>query len=131
MIQLTLMSGSMSPTLPTGSRVRVQPDRLLPFRPGVIACFNAGGTLMVHRLLQEIRWGRRRWFIHRGDASRIPGLLGERDLVGRVTEVEREGRWEPLPDQPEPSVRDRLECVVRLTGRILGRRGAQLCAPTL
>ena len=122
LLLLTLQSGSMSPLLPAGCRVRAVPDALRPFRPGVVACFKAGKDLMIHRLLQEVRIGRRRWFVHRGDASREPGLLGERDLIGRVIEVERNGGWIPLNKIDRAPVRGRAGAVARIAVKFL-RKG--------
>ena len=119
---LTLRSGSMAPLLPAGCRVRAVPDPLRPFRSGVVACFKAGRDLMVPRLLQEIRIGRRRWFVHRGDASREPGLLGEKDLIGRVVEVERDGAWIPLAEVDRAPVKGRAGAVARIAVKILRNR---------
>ncbi len=122
LLLLTLQSGSMSPLLPAGCRVRAVPDALHPFRPGVVACFKAGRSLMVHRLLQEIRIGRRRWFVHRGDASREPGLLGEGDLLGRVIEVERDGEWIPLKRIDRAPVRGRARAVAKIAAKVLRKK---------
>ncbi|HXU10831.1 MAG TPA: SLBB domain-containing protein [Candidatus Binatia bacterium] len=91
--------GSMSPTLRAGDVAVVSPFLGLP-RPGqIVMARSAPDRLVVHRLVHvEMRNGRRLYRL-RGDAEKGPdaGVLRE-DLVGRVTEVVRDGVRLPIDD---------------------------------
>jgi signal peptidase I len=69
---LTVMSGSMTPTIRTGDVVIAMPIEPLDVRPGDIVSFNdpgRGGALVTHRVRQMRRKGGRVNFITRGDAN--------------------------------------------------------------
>jgi signal peptidase len=69
---LTVMSGSMTPTIRTGDVVVALPVKPLNVRPGDIVSFKDpghGGALVTHRVRQMRRRGARMDFITRGDAN--------------------------------------------------------------
>ncbi len=69
---LTVMSGSMTPTIRTGDVVIAMPIAPLDVRPGDIVSFNdpsRGGKLVTHRVRHMRRHGARVDFITRGDAN--------------------------------------------------------------
>jgi signal peptidase len=69
---LTVMSGSMTPTIRTGDVVIAMPIKPLEVRPGDIVSFNdpsRGGKLVTHRVRQMRRSGPHVNFITRGDAN--------------------------------------------------------------
>jgi signal peptidase I len=69
---LTVMSGSMTPTIRTGDVVIAMPIEPLDVRPGDIVSFNdpgRGGALVTHRVRHMRRHGARVDFITRGDAN--------------------------------------------------------------
>jgi signal peptidase len=69
---LTVMSGSMTPTIRTGDVVIAMPIKPLDVRPGDIVSFKdpgRGGALVTHRVRHMRRRGAKVDFITRGDAN--------------------------------------------------------------
>ena len=82
----------MSPTLREGDRVTVRRERAP--RRGDVALLSASGWLEIHRLVDRIEMGPRRWFVHLGDASTVSGLAGTADILG-IVDVPRSTRPAP------------------------------------
>lgn len=85
--------GCMAPTLREGDRVTVR--RAHQPRRGDVALLSASGWLEIHRLVDRIEMGPRRWFVHLGDASTVAGLAGPADILG-IVDVPRASRAAPL-----------------------------------
>lgn len=90
---------SMRPTLVPGDVAVISPFLGLPCPGQIVLARSAPDLLVVHRLvLVEMRSGRRLYRLQ-GDAEKGPdaGVLRE-DLIGRVTEVVRDGRRLSIDD---------------------------------
>ncbi len=72
-----VISGSMSPTIPPGSRVSV--EQTTP-QTGDVALIWGEKIPQVHRVLGESG----NWVIHAGDGSPTAGIAAKSDIVGRV-----------------------------------------------
>lgn len=91
-----VLSGSMSPTIPTGSLVITQPDDRVERGDVVVFHQAASDRLVTHRVV-EVRVGSSgREFTTRGDANRTVDVdpVSDTDIRGRViAHVPRLGGW--------------------------------------
>ena len=101
---VTLAGGSMRPTFREGDTLLVR--RAPTVRPGEVALLEAGGGLLLHRIVG--RFGS--WVVHAGDRDLRWGLAGIGEVIGRV-DAPRRGR-------PAPRAHAAL---------LAGRLGAILC----
>jgi hypothetical protein len=108
---LRVDGGCMAPTLREGDRVTVR--RASPPRRGDVALLNCSGWLEIHRLVDRIEMGPRRWFVHKGDASEIAGLAGPADILGIVD----------LPRSSRPAPRAHLRGMILRLGALLRHLG--------
>ena len=79
--------GSMSPTIPRGSLVIVEPTRPLDVRAGDIATFRtAQGVAVTHRVVRVVDRTDGPWYETKGDANAQPdpALWPASSIVGRV-----------------------------------------------
>jgi len=113
---------SMEPTIRPGDRLIVVPFLGLP-RPGQIALVRRDGIQVAHRLIEvEITITGRRYRLQ-GDAEAAPDTLVRRqDLMGRVTEVVRDGRRLPIDESPRALRQALRRLAMRRRTRLL--RGA-------
>lgn len=116
-ISVTLRGGCMEPTLREGGRVLVR--RCGDPRPGDVALIDAQGWLEVHRVVDRLGMGPRRWFVHLGDGSSVCGLAGRGDILGVVVDP-RPGR------RPAPAGRAHLWALALRLGALLEYLGLQL-----
>lgn len=111
MALLRVDGGCMAPTLREGDRVTVRPARTP--RRGDVALLSCSGWLEIHRLVDRIDLGPRRWFVHMGDASTVSGLAGPADILGLV-DVPRSVR--PAPRAHLRGLLLRLGALLRFLG---------------
>jgi hypothetical protein len=71
---------SMSPTLSPGQLVEVLPDKA-PSIGSVVLIKLKDASYMIHRIAARISL-HRTWYIHLGDASYLPGIVREDQIVG-------------------------------------------------
>jgi hypothetical protein len=106
----------MEPTLRQGQTVLVSRER--PARVGDVVLLDARGWLELHRLVDRIEVGPRRWFVHLGDASSASGLAGPADILGVVATA---------APRPVPARRAHLRALLQRVGALLEYLG--LCPP--
>lgn len=113
-IRVILRGGCMEPTLREGRPVLVR--RCTDPRRGDVALIDARGWLEVHRIVERLEMGPRRWFVHLGDASRVCGLANRRDILGVVVD--------PNPGRrPAPAPRAHLWALALRLGALLDHLG--------
>lgn len=87
-VWITIRGQSMTPTILSGSRLRLRCSRDVP-EVGQIAAFRRGDILVIHRLIRIAESANgQRLFVFRGDGSRFedpPVTLDE--VVGMITAV--------------------------------------------
>jgi hypothetical protein len=105
---IEVSSGSMEPTIPTGSRIPVQQGVA---KKGDVALFWGETHPQVHRILGSSG----NWIIHAGDGSATPGIAAKRDIVGIVPAT-------LPPTLPAARKAHALELLLRM-GTILYRLG--------
>ncbi|HEX9580951.1 MAG TPA: S24/S26 family peptidase [Gemmatimonadales bacterium] len=98
-----LNGSSMIPAIPDGAVIRIRCASLVDCRVGDIVVTQDAGQLVAHRIVYR---GRRaaasRHILTRGDALWLPDPpLPVDALLGRVTEVHRNGAWAP-PEGARP-----------------------------
>ncbi|MCA8938546.1 MAG: S24/S26 family peptidase [Planctomycetes bacterium] len=84
-LEIEIIGASMEPTLAKGERVRV---RFGVPALGFVAAIQAGNSVIVHRLVDSFRWRGKRYFVHIGDASKVPGICAEHELLGPIEDLE-------------------------------------------
>lgn len=84
---LLTTGGCMLPTLASGDRVlveRLPPDR---YRVGDVVVYRGEDSLVAHRLVGSFRVGPDSYLVHRGDNSRVRGVLAREEILGRVSAI--------------------------------------------
>ena len=97
-VRLPMLSGSMSPALPRGCLLEIDPRDPHGFAPGDVVVMAVDGRLVAHRALLRLRWRGQPTLLEMGDANprgawRPAGLVVGR-VVGAVT---AEGTPLPAP----------------------------------
>ena len=105
---IEVSSGSMEPTIPTGSRIPVQQGVA---KKGDVALFWGETQPQVHRILGASG----KWVVHAGDGSSTPGIAAKKDIVGIVPAT-------LPPTLPAARKAHALELLLRM-GTILHRLG--------
>ena len=80
---LPVLSGSMRPTIPLGSRIRIKPAQGAACRVGDVIVYLDGTRLVAHRVL----WRAGSWIYEKGDANPFGNWLPKREIKGVVREV--------------------------------------------
>ena len=83
-VELPVLSGSMAPLLPIGSRLRIEAAGARDVGPGDIVVFSDGRCLTAHRVLFVLSLPRRRLVYQKGDANPRGVWTDARRIVGRV-----------------------------------------------
>jgi hypothetical protein len=101
MLEFVVQGASMLGSLPAGCRIRIACEPGLPAPGAVIGVLIGKCVVRVHRVIWRGRRGAARgWVITRGDALIFPDMPHDDGAVlGRVTEVEIDGVWRPVPPQ--------------------------------
>ncbi|MHC4606429.1 MAG: S24/S26 family peptidase [Planctomycetota bacterium] len=107
-IRVAVGSSSMAPTLRTGETAWVRTD--LRHRVGDVVLIRGARGNVVHRLVARFSDGRKTWFVHQGDASRMCGLVEEGEIEGVVP-----GLWR-RPRYPRMLLFLRLAALLRFLG---------------
>jgi len=86
---LTIQSGSMTPLMPVGARITIEPTSGDRCTVGDIVVFRQQSRLVAHRLL--FGWGHEPggWFLQRGDGVSPLGFVRARAILGKVITVEQ------------------------------------------
>lgn len=85
---LTILSGSMQPTLSAGDVAAVRPVPVSELRPGMIITYATNGALITHRIVDFAYQGGERRIITKGDSNTDPDPLVKPEQVrGRVVYV--------------------------------------------
>jgi len=98
-IECEVAGGSMLPTIPPGSILRIRPNRgAVPSRGDVIAVA-IRDRIIAHRVVRaDAGTGH---LLTRGDADLLPDPPVPREWVlGRAVEVRVDGTWQPIPPAP-------------------------------
>lgn len=108
-IECVVEGQSMGETLAQGSRIRLKFSSSGPSRGQVIAALR-DDAIVTHRVVRTFNSGKSRGYVlTRGDASLIPDLPVPLDqVIGPVTEVMKDGRWEPVGPQAESTAVERF-----------------------
>lgn len=88
-VELPVLSGSMAPLLPIGSRLRVEAAGARDSGPGDIVVFSDGHSLTAHRVLLVLRLPWRCLVYQKGDANPRGAWIDGRRIVGRVVDGDR------------------------------------------
>jgi hypothetical protein len=78
---------SMAPTFGPGARLRVVPAATP--RVGDVVLFDAGDSVVTHRVLARVPWGSDAWILHGGDDAWGAGLSRQSRVLGRVLSPRR------------------------------------------
>jgi hypothetical protein len=112
-VECGLRGGSMEPSIPARSRIRItfgEPR----FRTGEVVAFMAGGRVVAHRVAYRA-FARRTWLVTRGDARLLPDPPIEAGCVlGRVTAVDSGTGWRAPGQAAKVPRRERLLAFVLL-----------------
>lgn len=114
-IESEISGTSMGSTLPSGSRIRIQPLPAEEYRIGQTVAFVLGSTIFAHRIVYRTSQG----VLTRGDNHSwcdLPVPVGA--VLGVVTERFMDGEWQRFGEAPErapaqPRRSRALEIVVR------------------
>jgi hypothetical protein len=85
-------SSSMVPTFGPRARLRVVPaaaPRVSDVVVGDVVLFDAGDSVVTHRVLARVPWGSDAWILHGGDAGWGAGLVRQSSVLGRVLSPRR------------------------------------------
>jgi len=119
-IESEISGTSMGKTLPSGSRVRIQPLPAEQYRAGQTVAFVRGSTIFAHRIVYRTAQA----VLTRGDNHSwcdLPVPVGA--VLGVVAERLIEGQWQRFADVPEalpvpPWRSQAVDLVVRVCMRI-------------
>lgn len=101
LVYLPMLSGSMSPALPCGSTLEIDPRDPRGFAPGEVVVLDLDGRLVAHRVLLRIRWRGQVRLLEMGDANPRGAWRSARVVVGRVVSAtDSEGAPLPAPTSP-------------------------------
>jgi signal peptidase I len=98
-LNFRIVSGSMSPLIKADDVVkvsRVEPSRV---RIGDIIAFQSGQNVVVHRVIWKSRSSQQLRFRQMGDACRSSARFPARNLIGKVTVIQKQG-YEKRLDSP-------------------------------
>lgn len=95
-----LVGRSMEPTIPNGTRVRIDFDTKADAREGDVVVVTTRTGYVIHRVVACWHRGRTRYVLTRGDARWMPDTpVLESELAGVVSEIEGPEGWVPTPRQ--------------------------------
>jgi hypothetical protein len=97
----TVLGESMGKAIPAGSRIRIRFVSDANLMPGQIVTYIANDRIVAHRLVKVARSRSDRFVITCGDGTvccDVPVPVSA--VIGIVTELHRNGTWEPAP-QPQ------------------------------
>jgi len=80
-----VLTGSMSPTLIPGVEVIAREESACP---GDVIAFNAGDSIIVHRLIARLPYPFHNWGLQRGDAHQLGSWIDLRSVIGKVVHPE-------------------------------------------
>jgi hypothetical protein len=101
LVQLPMLSGSMSPALPCGSTLEIDPRDPRGFAPGEVVVLALDGRLVAHRVLLRLRWRGQVRLLEMGDANPRGAWRSAQLVVGRVVSAtDSEGAPLPAPTSP-------------------------------
>jgi hypothetical protein len=120
LVHLPMLSGSMSPALPRGSTLEIDPRDPHGFAPGEVVVLALDGRLVAHRVLLRVRWRGQVRLLEMGDANPRGDWRPAHLVVGRVV---RATTSEGVP-LPAPTSRGRAR-----RGLLRHLRGLLLPAP--
>ncbi len=84
-VSLPMLTGSMAPAIPVGSRLVIAAARRRPFGVGDVVVFERDGKLVAHRLLFALGFGPGALYLEKGDWNATGGLVRRREVRGVVT----------------------------------------------
>ena len=111
-------SSSMVPTFGPGARLRVVPAAAP--RVGDVALFDAGDSVVTHRVLARVPWQSDAWILHGGDAGWGAGLVRQSSVLGRV-----------LSPRSRPTLARRIVGAAHAIRDILRARGGSCVTPRM
>lgn len=89
-VVVPMLTGSMAPLIPAGSRIEVVAPQADQLDVGQVVVFKQGDRLVAHRLLFGCPLPAPGWFLQRGDGVSQAGLVKVSDIVGLVVAVHLE-----------------------------------------
>jgi signal peptidase I len=81
-LELTLISGSMEPTIKIGDKVYCVQNRR--FSPGDVVVFNKNGIYLVHRIISRFPPPFNNWILQKGDRDSLSKLENINSIIGIV-----------------------------------------------
>lgn len=128
LVQLPMLSGSMSPALPCGSTLEIDLRDPHGFAPGEVVVLALDGRLVAHRVLLRVRWRRQVRLLEMGDANPRGDWRPAHLVVGRVVRVTT-SEGVPLP-APTSRGRARRGLLRHLRGLLLPAPRPIDCSPS-
>lgn len=100
-----LTGHSMEPTIPNGTRVRIDFGPRVEANEGDVVVVTTRTGYMIHRVVACWHRGRTRYVLTRGDGRWMPDApVPDSELVGLVREIEGPEGWAPPPGPPDERV---------------------------
>lgn len=87
LVRLPMLSGSMSPALPRGCTLGIDPRDPHGFAPGDVVVMALDGRLVAHRALLRLRWRGQAGLLEMGDANPRGAWRAAQVVVGRVVQA--------------------------------------------
>lgn len=87
-VMMPVLTGSMMPLIPPGSRVIIRASSGTEICIGDIIVFREGSSLTTHRLLARIRISGKGLLYQKGDANQFGNWIEDDHVVGIVTAIE-------------------------------------------
>lgn len=111
-VESVVQGGSMEPTIPPGSRVRIEAPEAGQYRVGQIAVCEIAGRLVVHRIVHCAAHG---WLLLRGDAHLLCDPPAAASAVQGIVAQYFDGRdWRDPAPSPGRSRLRRLAAAMHL-----------------
>jgi hypothetical protein len=122
-VDLPMLTGSMAPLIPVGSRLEIVAARRRSFGVGDIVVFERATRLVAHRLVFSLGFGRDTLYLEKGDRNVGLGLVRKHEVRGVVTGWRPGGEPEaaavPLPRSRRAALRSLGRSLRIWLGRLL------------
>ncbi len=117
-IESTIEGMSMGQSLPPGARIRIELVERTRYDTGTVIAFLVGAQVVVHRVVHRGLAGKAAGLmLTRGDAPCVPDEpVTHAQILGPVTGVLRDGRWDAPHGAPRRSLRARIVSATLLLG---------------
>lgn len=91
MIKLEVKGKSMLPLIKIGDQIEI--EQVKDIKIGDIIVFNTKNFPIVHRVIGKYKIKGKKFFVHKGDNSFIPGITKEDSIIGKLTSINRDEKF--------------------------------------